>query len=106
MFRGEDCLFSLQINVYYFKTCHILLANISIEEVDEKLSTDLTGRKCGLLLAESAQDGNFTKISCHEKSLNNLHFLKFPDKIISWSFSPASACRGRPCVLTLQIMGL
>lgn len=79
-------LLSLRINFYCFRSCYILLANTSTEEVDKKLNTDLTGSKCGLLLAEDAQDGNFTKISCHEKSLNSLYSLKFPDKISSWSF--------------------
>lgn len=79
-------LFSLRRDFYYFRNCHILVANTSTGGVYEKLNNDLTGSKCGLLLAEDAQDGNFTKISCHDKSWNNFCFLKFPDKISSWSF--------------------
>lgn len=100
------CNDSLGINIYNFRRCYIRLANVSTEEADE--NTDLTGSRgagCGLLLAEDAQDGTSQRKPVMRR-LNSLYSMMFSDEKSSLSFFRLLCAGGRPCVLTLQIVGL
>lgn len=105
---GDYPALSLGINIYNFRRCYILLAKVSTEEADEKMNTDLTesrGAGCGLLLPEDAQDGTLQRKTIMRR-LNSLYSMMFSDEKSSLSFFSFLCAGCRPCVLTLQIVGL